>query len=130
MTLLFLLPLDTLRWCILDKQCYCGTIATVLEQLGGVFGAKHVFDVCCRISLTSLKNSQENRMWYSSSMWTSGCGNWASSSAFSTSVQHLQIRRWADLLWYLPFSICRRCNDILKRIRSLTALKGSCVSLR
>ena len=32
-----------------------------------------MYDVAC--SLTSLKNSQENRIWYSSSMWTSGCGN-------------------------------------------------------
>ena len=32
-----------------DEACYRGTIATVLEQLGGVFSAKQVFDVRCRM---------------------------------------------------------------------------------
>ena len=49
-----------------------------------------MYDVAC--SLISLKNSQENRMRYSSSMWTSGCGNWASSSASSASWPFFMLR--------------------------------------
>ena len=105
--LLSLMPLNTLRWCIFIRfRMNCATAELLLLSWSKLEESLEpsmflMYDDAC--SLTSLKNSQENRMWYSSSMWTSGCGNWASISAFSTSVQHLQIRRWTGLLWIYLF---------------------------